>query len=637
MSKSVAKTPLPLAAWIILSALLNCAGWLLSGFQELNRSGYACVFLIAGIAAFFWYRKHAQDFQSPFLCRHKKRFRHFLPLGFLILSGMALLGGLLYAPTNYDALAYRMPRVLHWIAAENWHWVHTSFNRLNTRAVGFEWLATPLLLFTGSDRWVFLINIASFLLLPGLFFSVLMRLGVRRRVAWCWMWVLPTGYSYLLQSGSIGNDLFGATFALAAFDLALRARISKSRTDFYLSALAAALLAGSKLSNLPLMLPWFLAAMPSFEMLKTKWAASAAVAVTGVVCSFLPMAVVNYQHGHDWTGFKAEGNPFDRPTYALHLAHNTLLMGFQNLTPPIFPFAAAWNREMLRLESPALKAKLEANFEPSQAHVAAEELQVEEAAGLGFGVTLLLLLSLAAAWKISRTRSSPNNPPHGMLHWALLLSPWFSLAVFMAKSGLSSEARLATPYYALLMPLLLSSKSHELIVKACWWRAGALVVFLLAALMLVLSPPRPLWPAQTVLAHVHSSGHLITRAKTVYAVYAERADAFAPVRSVVPEKVNVLGLIATDYPETSLWRPFGTRRIEHVTSDDDLDNLRQRNIEYILLNQRDFVVIKAPLNDWLARIHGEVVQTIPMTIRASYGSEDWLLVRIKDFKPVGYR
>jgi hypothetical protein len=156
------------------------------------------------------------------------------------------------------------------------------------------------------------------------------------------------------------------------------------------------------------------------------------------------------------------------------------------------------------------------------------------------------------------------------------------------------------------------------------------VVFLLAALVLVLSPPRPLWPAQTILARVHSSGHLITRAKTVYAVYSERADAFAPVRAVVPADVHVLGLIATDYPETSLWRPFGTRRIEHITANDDLDNLRQRGIEYILLNPRDFVVIKQPLNDWLARIHAKVVQTIPMTIRAGYGSEDWLLVKIEN-------
>ena len=56
-------------------------------------------------------------------------------------------------------------------------------------------------------------------------FSVFTRLGVRRRVAWSWMWLVPTGYCFLLQAGSIGNDLFGAPFALAAVDFALRAKV----------------------------------------------------------------------------------------------------------------------------------------------------------------------------------------------------------------------------------------------------------------------------------------------------------------------------------------------------------------------------------------------------------------------------
>ncbi len=631
MFKLRAKTPLPLAAWIALSALLNCAGWLLSALHQLNRLGYGYLFLAAAVAGMVWWRNfRAQSFQPLHLQREKKRFRRFLPLGFLILAGMTLLGGLLYAPTNYDALAYRMPRILHWIAAEHWHWIHTSWNRLNTRAVGFEFLAAPLVIFTGTDRWLFLINIASFLLLPGLFFGILIRLGVRRRAAWCWMWVLPMGYSYLLQAGSIGNDLFGATFALAALDLALRARASKSSLELYLSLLAAALLAGSKLSNLPLLLPWLLAALPSLGLLRTRLVTTAAVTLASAVCSFLPMAILNYEHCHDWTGFAAEGNPFNHTTYALHLRHNTLLMGIQNLTPPVFPFANAWNRAMLRLESPALKAKLEENFEPSQAHIALQELQVEEGAGIGFGVTLLLLLNLLAVWKYSRAKSAHPRPPLDPLCLLIMLSAWFSLAVFMAKSGLSSEARLATPYYGLVIPILLIGDCQARIVKTRWWRAGAFIVFLLAALILVLSPPRPLFPAQTILAKLPGSSHLLARAKTVYAVYANRADAFAPVRNYLPADSKVLGLIAADYPETSLWRPFGSRRVEHITLNDDLENLRQRGIQYLLLNSRDFSLnFPIPLADWLTKNHAEVVQTIPLTIRAGFGSEDWLLVKIK--------
>lgn len=88
-------------------------------------------------------------------------------------------------------------------------------------------VTAPLFLFTGTDRFVFLINVICFLLLPGRFFSVLVRLGVRTRTAWHWMWLLPAGYCYLLQAGSIANDLFGAVFAMVAIEFALRARQKK--------------------------------------------------------------------------------------------------------------------------------------------------------------------------------------------------------------------------------------------------------------------------------------------------------------------------------------------------------------------------------------------------------------------------
>ena len=72
---------------------------------------------------------------------------------------------------------------------------------MNDRACGIEWLTAPLLLFTRCDRALFLLNFIPFLLLPGLVFSVFRRLGVRARVAWHWMWLLPTGYIFLLQAG----------------------------------------------------------------------------------------------------------------------------------------------------------------------------------------------------------------------------------------------------------------------------------------------------------------------------------------------------------------------------------------------------------------------------------------------------
>src|SRR5262249_25021350 len=139
------------------------------------------------------------------------------------LVGLCLVGGILYGPTNYDAISYRIPRTLDWLDAHHWHWIHVRDARLNTRPCGFEWLMAPFFVFLRTDRLLFLINFISFLLLPRLLFQLLMLMGVRRRVAWNWMWLAPSGYCFVLQAPSVSNDTFAAVYALAAMVFALRA------------------------------------------------------------------------------------------------------------------------------------------------------------------------------------------------------------------------------------------------------------------------------------------------------------------------------------------------------------------------------------------------------------------------------
>jgi len=168
-------------------------------------------------------------------------------------------GGAIHAPGNYTGLAYRAGRVLQWLAHGHWFWIDTADYRMNDRACGIEWLSAPVLLFTHSTRGLFLINF-----LPFCFAGFdLQRLHATRRphaVAWHWMWLLPTGYNFILQAGGIANDTFPAVYALAAVDFALRAVKSRHlspvtcHSHLWHSLLAAALLTGAKASNLPLLL-----------------------------------------------------------------------------------------------------------------------------------------------------------------------------------------------------------------------------------------------------------------------------------------------------------------------------------------------------------------------------------------------
>src|ERR1017187_1942353 len=240
--------------WIWFCAYLNCAGWVLSALHQLNAGGYAVTLALGVAAMLVWHKKtSAPAFPKVHWQKICRRFRQPFPLAFLILAALTFLGGVLYAPSNYDALAYRVPRILHWLAAGHWHWIHTDFERVNTRGCGTEWVSAPFIALLQTDRLLFLLNTVSFLLLPGLAFSVFTRLGVRRRVAWHWMWIFPTGYGFLVQAGSIGNDLFGAVFVLAAMHFALRAKETQSPGDFFTAIVAAGMMTACKLSNLTLL------------------------------------------------------------------------------------------------------------------------------------------------------------------------------------------------------------------------------------------------------------------------------------------------------------------------------------------------------------------------------------------------
>ena len=85
---------------------------------------------------------------------------------FAALAVLIFLGGAMYPPSNYTGITYHLPRVLQWLAHGHWLWIHTPVCRMNYSGCAFEWLAPPLLLFTKSDRALFLVNFIPFLLLP---------------------------------------------------------------------------------------------------------------------------------------------------------------------------------------------------------------------------------------------------------------------------------------------------------------------------------------------------------------------------------------------------------------------------------------------------------------------------------------
>jgi hypothetical protein len=628
--------PTAILIWVWLCAYLNCVGWVLSALHQLNAAGYMVALLIGFVAFVVWWKQtSAQIFPQIFWRKLKCRFRRPFPLAFLILAAMAFLGGAWYAPNNYDALTYRIPRVLHWLAVDQWHWIHTDSPRLNNRSCGIEWVSAPFIALLKTDRPLFLINIVSFLLLPGLVFSVFTRLGVRQRVAWHWMWIAPTGYSLLLQAGSIGNDLFGAPFALAAVDFAMRAKTSRAARDFFASILAVAMLTGAKTSSLPLVLPWAVAILPSFKLVFRWPLRTLAVCAIAIFASALPTMFLNAKFYGDWSGV-AVGRSNVKNALFIRSGASAVLVAIENFVPPVFPLANRWNDGVARALPPKLAGHLEQVMEAPGCKFHLDQMQIEENAGLGFGVCVLLLASVVAAKfeQRKKTAVASKNPGGSTWQTCVRFAPAISFFALITQANLTAIGRIATPYYLLLLPALLAGAGHERLIGKCWWRALVCAVFVAAGGLLIVSPARPLFPVQKLLKKIQPPGpdpRWFTRVKTVYSVYGARTDAFEPARAILPADANPLGLItASDDPEASLWRPFGSRRILHVCHNDTPDDIRRRGIHYVLVSS---VVLSQgwniSLDEWLSRNNAEVVQRLSLKLRAGIGPTDWLLVRLR--------
>ena len=244
-------------------------------------------------------------------------------------------------------------------------------------------------------------------------------------------------------------------------------------------------------------------------------------------------------------------------TMVLRTGASAVSMMAQNLVPPVFPMAGRWNAAVLNHIPAVLESSLRAVMIESQAcDFSVAEMQIEENAGLGFGLSVLLLASIAAACFARRKKASAADSP-----WLLCVRwpPVISLLALMTQFDLSCIARILTPHYLPLLPVLLAGPGQSWLVRRRWWRSAAFMVFLVAGGLLVISPARPLFPVEPLLEKFPDAP---ARMREVYSVYALRNDGFAPARAALPPGLKVLGMVTYDDPETSL----GTRSVRAASN-----------------------------------------------------------------------
>lgn len=614
--------------FVLTSGLLSCLGWILAGCGWLNRIGYVVGLAVVVGVTICWRRDvpllPVRSWQYEWRRLKGRLRRHPVTWCFLVIFGAAVAGGMIYAPSNYDALSYRIPQLCHWYSTGHWHWIDCINDRVNIASPGFNWLVAPMFALTQSDRMWFVVNTLSFALLPGYLFQLLRGCGVGGRGAVWWMWLIPCGYTYALQAGSIANDLTGTFFVVASLAIAVRARATQRTSDLCLATISAAMATGIKNTNVPLMLPFVVALLPSWRLIFLRpWLCAACVGVS-FFASCLPTVALNIRQTGYWSGDPGDKQLVRPPNSLSGLASNAVQITVSALQPPVFPGAGKFNAalaETLKHNRFGDLCRQTYRFDPKWV-----EMPSEDVAGVGPGVFLGAILMMVGSARSSgkRSKGSANLLLFVFSVWTALL---FHLSVFTSEA----IGRLVSPYWPLLLlPVIIfaSGRSFRRLRLMNWAIAAAAGLSLPPLLLL---PARPLLPIREVVkAKRNSAGAFAGHVLAVYDTFAMRPYALQPLLDRIPAgSTDVLWFGGGgDDVEGTAWKPYGARVIKQLTPRKIDDGDLEEGAIAILSSRGIRERFDLTVDEFVARVRGEILSREDLLLRASTGPEPWCLVRM---------
>lgn len=633
--------PLPLAlrlagCWLFWSAWCSLAGWGLSAIHQLDGWGHLALSPVLLAAIFFWLKATASarnDFSN--FAKWRRRLLRPLPLVYLGIVGLSLLAALVnFPPWSIDAVNYRLPRLLYWWSAHHWYWIGTVDHRLDYSSAGFEWQMLPVIELAHSPRFIFLLNWIPLLLLPWLVFLAFRALGVNGRSARRWMWLLPSGYCFALQSSGLQNDGYTVNYLLAAIAFAAAALFTCRSGFVLMSVLSMALLTGAKISNLPLLLPLGVLLLPALGRMRwLDWKVPVVCAVA-LLCSLAPLTYLCWKNTGDWAGDPADQWHQKAGSAPGRMAANLVLLAKDATQPPLLPGSQHINAALEGLNHSSFANWLrQSHWEFIGIHYG--EMAYEGGSGLGFGVSAYVAFLLAGLGFVKTRASSPASAT-GSSPWPWRLAPWLAwiaYAVYLAKLGSDHSPRIAAPFYPLLVVSLIRLPRVAVLERGKI--SGRLAGFAAATVLLViiLTPARPLIPMQT-LAHITRSA-AVEKVAGDYRFWNHLRDDLAPLREKLPPDVARLGF-AGGFLDTAfgLWQPLGSRIIVELgLPPGPHAPLPPPDLEYAVVTARGLSErYQLGLAEWLAAAHGQVVFEYPRNVMLDAHSppkyESWYLVKL---------
>ena len=617
-----------LRLWLIAQTILVAGTWILSPFRLVDWRGYSLIFAVIGV---WWIWEWKVSGVGAFHARRDirklvRRLKRPLPITIAAVWLISLIGGIAWLSTYADTLSYRLPRALHWIADKQWSWIPSDDSRINAVGLNMEMVWMPFLKLLKGDRLLFLLNLLGYTFLPGLFFSFLRGMRIAGRTAWNWMWILPGGYVFAMQAGSLGNDAYAAVVALAAMAFAFRAQRTGEVSDAWYSILAAGFLTGIKQVAAPFGLVWLPAMIPIMRLLRRRPITSVLIVGLATLTSFFPLTVANVTHAGTWQGFtKAELARFEQNTPLWGTIGGAFSVIVHNCVPPVFPFAQKWNDAMARFTA---NTSIGSNFRYEWGLALLQALVAEHTASMGFGIVMLVIVTRLASRPRAQTR--PVDWTVRVIRWA----PFIAALLFFARSSVSFEPRLITPYYPFFLPAFLAPTALAYVIRRRWWQRLAFAVNLLTICLLLTSRQRPMLPMFYVVEQLLEMNRGSRMAAKIHSAYIKmhltRNQLFPRIQNFIPDSEKTVGYAVGHQPflELALWYPLGSRYVIRINAADSAESLRARGIRYVLVDPSALATIS--IDDWVAKYRGKVITEFEATLVHQY--QGWIayVVRLDD-------
>lgn len=280
----------------------------------------------------------------------------------------------------------------------------------------------------------------------------------------------------------------------------------------------------------------------------------------------------------------------------------------------------------------ALKAYFARTFPRFDPSASGGEMQVEDQAGVGLGITACILLMVALRYWVGASR--PDLVITAKKRFLpIFLGTLVALGAFLARFGNEGAPRYLTPYYPLLIAgllILLGLNGAVIRFRAC--KILACIVMCMAIPLILLSPQRPLFPtkiAVQLLAKVSPAS--AARMQVVYEIYGTRNNSLEYLLAAIPKTETSVGFIQTgDLPEAVLWLPYGSRHIVDVEPAETIDQLKAAHISYIIVDDeavtyKYHTTLDMVIQKWLAAI----VLEKHLTLWASRDPEPWHVIKLQ--------